>query len=204
MKPRWSYLLPVVLLVLGLSLTACGGKKKTAATATPTTPPTAAATATTAATATQSVTATAKPTAAATATEAATTAATATESATAAVTTAESVEGTSEGTEVPGATLTSVTGDPVQGKALFTSEGCSTCHSVDTDQTIVGPSLMGIGSEAAEGEIDGHPALDYLHQSIVDPGAVIVEGFQNLMPSFKDKLTEAQIQDLIAYLLTLK
>jgi mono/diheme cytochrome c family protein len=203
-KPHRSYLLLVVVLVLGLSLTACGGKKKTAATATPTTPPTATETATAAATATQSATATEKPTAAATATEAATAATTATESATAAVSATESVEGTSEGTESPAATLTGVTGDPVQGKALFESQGCPVCHNVGTNVDKTGPSLMGIGSEAAEGEIDGHPALDYLHQSIVDPGAVIVEGFQNVMPSFQDKLTEAQIQDIIAYLLTLK
>jgi cytochrome c2 len=189
---RRPYLLLVVL-VLGLSLTACGGKKKETATATPTAT----------ATATVQPTATEAPTAAATATQAPTVAATATQAPTAA-TTAESTEGTSEGTESPAATLTGVTGDPVNGKALFESEGCSKCHSVDTDQTIVGPSLMGIGSEAAEGEIDGHPALDYLHQSIVDPGAVIVEGFQNLMPSFEDRLTEGQIQDIIAYLLTLK
>jgi mono/diheme cytochrome c family protein len=175
---RRSYLLLVVVLVLGLSLTACGGKKKEAATATPTVPPTA----------------TEEPTVAATATEAPTVAATATESA----------ERASEGTESPAATLTGVTGDPVNGKTLFESQGCPVCHNVDTEEDKTGPSLMGIGGEAAEGEIDGHPALDYLHQSIVDPGAVIVEGFQNVMPSFQDKLTEGQIQDIIAYLLTLK
>ena len=114
----------------------------------------------------------------------------------------EKFEVTPEATE-PTGTLAPVTGDPVNGKALFASAGCATCHNVDTDADKTGPSLKGLGTEAAEGEIDGHPALDYLHQSIVDPGAVLVEGFQNLMPSFKDTLTEAQIQDLIAYLLTL-
>jgi mono/diheme cytochrome c family protein len=183
-KPHRPYLLLVVVLVLGLGLTACGGSKKTAATATPTVPPTATEAPTVAPTATEA------PTVAAAATQAPTTAAMATESA--------------EGTESPVATLTGVTGDPVQGKALFESEGCPACHNVDTPQDKTGPSLMGIGSEAAEGEIDGHPALAYLQQSIVDPGAVIVQGFENVMPSFKDKLTEAQIQDIVAYLLTLK
>jgi mono/diheme cytochrome c family protein len=178
---RRPYLLLVVL-VLGLSLTACGGKKKETPTATPTVPPTATEEPTVAPTATEA------PTAAAT--QAPTTAAMATESA--------------EGMETPAATLTGVTGDPVNGKTLFESQGCPACHNVDTAEDKTGPSLMGIGGEAAEGEIDGHPALDYLHQSIVDPGAVIVEGFQNVMPSFKDKLTEGQIQDIIAYLLTLK
>jgi cytochrome c2 len=191
---RRSYLLLVVVLVLGLGLTACGGKKKEAATATPTVPPTATEEPTVAATATEAptvaATATQAPTVAATATQAPTTAAMATESA--------------EGTESPAATLTGVTGDPVNGKTLFESQGCPVCHNVDTEEDKTGPSLMGIGGEAAEGEIDGHPALDYLHQSIVDPGAVIVEGFQNVMPSFQDKLTEGQIQDIIAYLLTLK
>jgi mono/diheme cytochrome c family protein len=180
-KFRRSYLLLVVVLVLGLGLTACGKKTtKKEATPTPTVEPTVEPTAQ------PTVEPTVEPTIAPTAQP----------------TVTESVEGTPEGTEIP-ATLTGVTGDPVAGKALFESQGCAQCHNVDTDQTKVGPSLKGIGSEAAEGEIDGHPALDYLHQSIVDPGAVIVEGFQNVMPSFKDKLTEAQIQDIIAYLLTL-
>jgi mono/diheme cytochrome c family protein len=167
-KPRWSYRLLIVLVILGLSLAACGGKEKKKATPVPSPAPT------------EAVEATPVPSAIPT----------------------ESVEGPAEGTEPPGM-LTGVAGDPVKGKALFASAGCTTCHNVDTDEALTGPSLKGLGSEAAEGQIDGVPALEFLHQSIVDPGAALADDFPNVMPSFKDTLTEEQIQDLIAYLVTL-
>ena len=45
----------------------------------------------------------------------------------------------------------------------------------------------------------------YLRKSIVDPGAEIVQGFQDLMPkTFAQTLTEEQISDLIEYIKTLK
>ncbi len=169
-RPRWSYRLLIALVVLGLSLAACGGKEKKKATPTPAPSPAA----------TESVEATPAPSAIPT----------------------ETVEGPAEGTE-PAGMLTGVSGDPVKGKALFASAGCATCHNVDTDEALTGPSLKGLGSEAAEGQIDGVPALEFLHQSIVDPGAALADEFPNVMPSFKDTLTEEQIQDLIAYLVTL-
>ena len=46
---------------------------------------------------------------------------------------------------------------------------------------------------------------DYIQESIVDPGAVVVDGFANIMPSgFGDSLYESEITDIVAYLSTLK
>ncbi len=41
-----------------------------------------------------------------------------------------------------------------------------------------------------------------MHQSLVDPDAFVVEGFQaGVMPSFEGRLSEKQIQALTEYLL---
>lgn len=47
--------------------------------------------------------------------------------------------------------------------------------------------------------------LEYLYTSIIDPGAVVVEGFpDNLMPrTFDEVFTDEEIADIIAYLVTL-
>jgi hypothetical protein len=63
--------------------------------------------------------------------------------------------------------------------------------------------MAGVGVRA-ESRADGMSAEDYLHTSIIEPGAYVVEGFQNVMPDvFEQSLSEAQIRDLIAYLLSL-
>lgn len=86
------------------------------------------------------------------------------------------------------------------GEALFTSLACITCHSGDSSMR--GPVLNGIfGSQVAlEGgsvvEIDD----DYLRESILNPEAKIVAGYQPLMPSFKGMVTQEQVNALIAYI----
>lgn len=102
--------------------------------------------------------------------------------------------------------------DAVQrGKDLFaqsvigTEAGCSTCHSLEAGVTIVGPSLAGIGTTAAT-MVSGMNAEEYLRQSILEPDAYVTEGFPaGTMPQvWKDVLTEDQVNDLVAYLLSLK
>ena len=88
-------------------------------------------------------------------------------------------------------------GNAENGKAVFNGDGgCSGCHSVQPGQVMVGPSLAGIGTESAEA----------LHESIVEPDAKITEGFTaGVMPKdYGEKLSDEQLNDLVAYLLTLK
>ncbi|HMQ51437.1 MAG TPA: cytochrome c [Anaerolineae bacterium] len=104
-------------------------------------------------------------------------------------------------------------GNAANGKALFEQAtigksnalGCATCHSLEPDVTLVGPSLAGIADRAGS-RVDGLSAEAYLRQSITAPNEFMVEGFaQNLMPlTFAADLSEEQINDLIAYLLTIK
>jgi nitric oxide reductase subunit C len=114
-------------------------------------------------------------------------------------------------TACSGRALAGSAGDPAAGKALFQqttireAPACSTCHSTEPDKVIVGPSLAGIASRAGDRKPDVS-AEAYLRESILEPNAYVVNGFSKgvMYQSFKDVLTEEEINNLIAYLLTLK
>ncbi len=108
-------------------------------------------------------------------------------------------------------------GDPANGQVLFntqkeTANGvwmCSQCHSVTADEMrLIGPGLWNV-SVHAETRIPGTEALDYIHTSIVAPNEFIAPGDppypQGLMPqNYGEVFTEEEINDLVAYLVTLK
>lgn len=102
-------------------------------------------------------------------------------------------------------------GDVEAGKALFAQPvidvqpGCVTCHSLNPDQVIVGPSLAGIGSRAAT-RVEGMSAEEYIRQSILDPDAYVVEGFDPgvMVQVWEETLTPEEVDNLVAYLLTLE
>jgi cytochrome c len=101
----------------------------------------------------------------------------------------------------------SLEGSADRGGTLFrTAQGavpaCSTCHSTGQEK-IVGPGLGGISTEAGK-RVRGQSATDYIRTSIVNPGAFLVPGFQNIMPPvYAQRLSDQDIADLIAYLMTL-
>jgi len=45
---------------------------------------------------------------------------------------------------------------------------------------------------------------DYLRESMMDPAAKVVMGFQPVMPTFKGVLTDREVMALIAYIKSLK
>jgi mono/diheme cytochrome c family protein len=103
------------------------------------------------------------------------------------------------------------TGDPENGQVLFNqfipaaNFACSTCHLVDSEAQLIGPGLLNV-AERAESRVPGQSALEYLHNSIVHPSDYVVENYPDmLMPQvYGTALTEAEIDDLVAYLFTLK
>jgi cytochrome c oxidase subunit 2 len=97
--------------------------------------------------------------------------------------------------------------DPVvRGEKYAQQFGCIACHSVDGSK-LVGPSWKGVaGHEVTLSDGTTVIADDaYLHESIVDPEVKIVQGYANLMPpNVAADMTEAQIQDVIAFIKSLK
>jgi cytochrome c oxidase subunit II len=90
------------------------------------------------------------------------------------------------------------------GEKLFTSLACTTCHV--GNGTGRGPSLNGV-FEAKVLFADGSSAVadeTYIRESILQPKAKIVAGFQPVMPTFQGLVTEEQIQNLTAYIKSLK
>ena len=89
-------------------------------------------------------------------------------------------------------------------KVLGENPGCITCHSLDADTTIIGPSIAGIATRAAT-RIPGIAAEDYIRQSITNSADYIVAGFTDQMPDdWTEVLTASEIDALVSYLLTLE
>ena len=91
-------------------------------------------------------------------------------------------------------------GDAVSGKSLFTSNGCSGCHTLKAAGASgsVGPSLDKLKESAATA---GQPLGAFIAQSIADPNAYIAPGYsKGLMPPFGSTLSKKQIADLVAFI----
>ncbi len=80
-----------------------------------------------------------------------------------------------------------------RGEKLFRGEGCSACHRTNSSR-LVGPGLAGIRHRGDDA---------YIRESIRDPGAVVVDGYNNVMSNFSG-LSDAELDDLLAYLKTLE
>lgn len=103
------------------------------------------------------------------------------------------------------------TGDPVRGQELFNQNnlgqgpGCTTCHLIEPDKVKIGPSLSGVAARA-QTRVADLTAEEYLRQSILEPNAYGVLGFPyNVMyQDFAEQLTDQDLADIVAYLLTLE
>jgi mono/diheme cytochrome c family protein len=87
------------------------------------------------------------------------------------------------------------------GEQIFTAAGCAGCHTLSKANAngTIGPDLDDLA--AAAGQQPGSPE-DYVRESILDPDAVVAEGFQSgVMPSYEGRLTDEQVQALVRYLL---
>ena len=95
-----------------------------------------------------------------------------------------------------------------RGKALYSADGCSACHSL-SGGTGVGPHLNGVaGTQVTLTDGTTVTADDpYLERSITDPDAQIVKGFRaGIMPaavaSFGLTTKPDDVRALVAYLKT--
>ncbi len=99
------------------------------------------------------------------------------------------------------------------GAALFvtfqdaagTGYSCSNCHLADSEKANLGPGLLNIKDRALT-RVEGQSAAEYIYDSIINPMAYLVEGFDaELMPqNWSEIYTDLEIFDIVAYLLTLE
>ena len=90
-----------------------------------------------------------------------------------------------------------------RGQLLVQNNVCGACHSINGAAGI-GPTWLGLFGRTEEMEDGTIIVVDetYLHESIKTPKAKIVKGFPPTMPVFP--LTDDEIDDIIAYIKTLK
>lgn len=82
------------------------------------------------------------------------------------------------------------------GKTLFETRGCASCHAIKPKVKSLGPNLFGIATRKPE---------DYIRASIVTPGEVIVEGYEDVvMPNFGEILDKRQVEALVKYVSSIK
>ncbi len=96
------------------------------------------------------------------------------------------------------------TGAP-RGAKLYERQGCNTCHSIDGSAKI-GPTWKGLFGRSATFTDGSSTKADenYLRESMLDPGAKVVQGFAPSMPTYQGKLSDKDIDGLIEYIKTLK
>src|ERR1700687_601695 len=109
----------------------------------------------------------------------------------------------------PAAYQTWLSGGPASGSlaskgaALFEQLGCVTCHAGDPGAR--GPLLTGLFGRRVHLQNGATVVADeaYIRESVLDPQAKVVAGFQPIMPTFKGLVSEEGLVELIAYIKSL-
>ena len=95
---------------------------------------------------------------------------------------------------------------PVElGEELVSRNACLTCHSID-GTVLQGPSFKGLYGSEEELQSGETVTVDenYLRESILEPQATIVAGYQPVMPPYAGTLDDRQIDAIIEYIKTLE
>ncbi len=90
---------------------------------------------------------------------------------------------------------------PELGEKLYTQQGCQGCHSLDGSD-MVGPTWKGLYGKTDHQMADGSTVTadaNYLRESILQSGAKVVEGYQNVMPSYAS-LSEREVTGLVEFI----
>jgi cytochrome c oxidase subunit 2 len=91
-----------------------------------------------------------------------------------------------------------------EGRQLFLKLQCSNCHTAKPDARA--PVLEGLYGTRVPLRGGGGEIVDeaYILQSILEPRAKVVEGWEPIMPSYKDKVTAEELTALVQYIRSLK
>ncbi|MFO7875355.1 MAG: cytochrome c [Desulfovermiculus sp.] len=81
------------------------------------------------------------------------------------------------------------------GADLFQDKGCSQCHYTDSENSKIGPGLKDLFDQAKL-PVSGQPVTEEnVRNQLTDP-------YED-MPSFADRLSEKEIEEIISYMSTL-
>ncbi len=87
------------------------------------------------------------------------------------------------------------------GRKLFQMRGCTQCHSMDGSAK-TGPTLLDVFGRT-ETMVGGASVVvdeNYIRESILEPNAKVVAGFEPVMPTYQGRLKDAEIMAIIEYL----
>lgn len=91
------------------------------------------------------------------------------------------------------------------GQRSYQMRGCTQCHSIDGSK-LVGPSFAGFA--AREHVMNDGAVVEaddaYIKESVLDPQAKVLQGFEPVMPSFRGRVSDLEIAGLAAYIKSLK
>ena len=88
----------------------------------------------------------------------------------------------------------------VEGETVFLTKGCTGCHSrAGVSEGFIGPDLTALSDRAGD-RVDGLSAEEYVRQSVLDPRAYVVSGYDPVMPVLP--VDTAELDALVDYLLS--
>ena len=89
------------------------------------------------------------------------------------------------------------------GQKLFEENACGNCHKPDNSGRC--PSLVGLFGKTVELSGGGTVKADeaYIRESILNPSAKVVAGYQPVMPTFQGLVTEEGVVQLVEYIKSL-
>lgn len=104
------------------------------------------------------------------------------------------------------ATPVAAPGEVRTPQVLWTTMGCVGCHNIDLPQTDtekgpIAPNMANIQDRAGT-RVAGEDAATYVHNSIVNPTAFVVPGYNPVMPAgFDTRMSAEEINGLVKWLL---
>jgi len=86
------------------------------------------------------------------------------------------------------------------GERLFSDLACGNCHKPDNSGR--GPSLVGLFGKTVQLSGGGTVKADetYIRESVLQPAAKVVSGYQAVMPTFQGLVTEEGVLQLVEYI----
>ena len=90
------------------------------------------------------------------------------------------------------------------GEKLFQDLACANCHHLN-DRAGRGPNLRNLYGSQVDLTGGAHVKFDeeYIRESVLNPSAKIVAGYQPIMPTFQGLVTEENVLQLIEYIKSL-